>query len=184
MRQSQKQWYCKRTRKSEPQIRPHEIPRLGLGAEPRPQQGCGVHTPGPSGRTRARAGGRRLSSWAWRCPWGAESLFRDQMERCPGDGQLFQGPRRRDEREPQTAAGGTRREAAADAGRAEGDRWGASGGRAAPTRPDGLRRGRSFAEWHRAQDSVTSFTHCVVVSHSFLGPQLPLQRSKFLEFIN
>lgn len=183
MCQSQKQWYCKRTRKSEPQIRPHEIPRLGLGAEPRPQQGCDVHTPGRSGGTRARAGGRRLSSWAWRCPWGAESRFRDQMERRPGDGQLFQGPRRRDEREPQTAAGGQVR---GRRGRREGGRRqvGGEGGGAAPTRPDGLRRGRSFAEGRRAQDSVTSFTHCVVVSHSFLGPQLPLQRSKFLEFIN
>lgn len=105
------------------------------------------------------------------------------MERRPGDGQLFQGPRRRDEREPQTAAGGQVR---GRRGRREGGRRqvGGEGGGAAPTRPDGLRRGRSFAEWRRAQDSVTSFTHCVVVSHSFLGPQLPLQRSKFLEFIN
>lgn len=123
----------------------------------------------PPGPGDARGARRAASEIKWSDARGTVSYSRGQ------DG-VTSGSLR-----PQREA---RCEAAADAGRADGDRWGAGGGGAAPTRPDGLRRGRSFAEWRRAQDSVTSFTHCVVVSHSFLGPQLPLQRSNFLEFIN
>lgn len=57
------------------------------------------------------------------------------MERCPGDGQLFQGPRRRDEREPQTAAGGQVR---GRRGRREGGRRQVEGERGAGRHPRGL----------------------------------------------